>query len=441
MNPQAVQTPDISSVILRSWMRTGSPERIAVAFSGGADSTALLDALNSLKERTGFYICALHINHGLRVESDDDEECCRIFCESRSIPFSAEKLDLRGRTEEEARELRYAALDRLASANRCGCVAAAHHRGDQAELVIMRLMQGSLTGMAGMRERSPLPNAAEDRWLWRPLLGVDHDDLCAYLKVKDIPWLEDKSNLDTTYLRNYIRHDILPLLAARQDKLSEHLSAVAGRIRQAREDLRSLADGFLLEHAVTAGPCPRIEAEAFFGLSSTLRAAVVRRFLEKTGLSTALPETSLNRILDLEKGRTIDLGTALIRRSGQYLHLISKDTVSGFDLSQISISPYTGDVGDGKRCQAIPGDLVDGLTVRKRLDGDRIIPFGMKKHRKLQDYLTDRKIDSPFRDHIPLLCRGDEILWVIGVGPSESCRISDPQDAVILRYTGQLPWE
>ena len=230
-------------------------------------------------------------------------------------------------------------------------------------------------------------------------------------------------------------------MAERQNNLSEHLSAVAGRISKAREDLRTKADGFLFEHAVTNGPCPRIESESFFGLSRTMRTAALRRFLEKSGLSSALPETNLNRIIDLEKGRSVDLGTALIRRGGEYLHLISKDPASGFDLSQISISPYTGDVGDGKRCQAIPSDLLDGLTVRRRREGDRIIPFGMNKHRKLQDYLTDRKIDGPFRDHIPLLCRGDEILWVIGVGPSESCRISDPHDAVILRYTGQLPWK
>ena len=422
-------------------MRAGRPGRIAVAFSGGADSTALLEALNSLKDGTGFYICALHINHGLRDESDIEEERCRSFCESRSIPFSAEKLDLRGRSEEEARSFRYSALDRLAAAHRCGCIAAAHHRDDQAELVIMRLMQGSLTGMAGMQEWSLLPDTKDDRYLWRPLLSMDHDDLCDYLTGRSISWLEDRSNRDTAYLRNYIRHEILPLMSARQNNLSEHLSAVACRIRKVREDLRSRADGFLLEHAVTAGFCPRIDAEAFFGLSPTMRAAVIRLFLEKSGFSSALPEASLNRILELEKGRSVDLGSASFHRGGRYLHLIPKDLISGFDLSQISIAPYTGSVGDGKRCQAVPEDLLDGLTVRKRRDGDRIVPFGMKNHRKLQDYLTDRKIDGPFRDHIPLLCRGDEILWVIGVGPSESCRISDQKDAVILRYTGQLPWE
>ena len=199
MNPQTIQTSDLASVILRSWNRVGRPERIAVAFSGGADSTALLDALQRMKDSAGFYICALHINHGLRTESDDEEERCRNFCENRSIPFSAEKLDLRGRSEEEARNLRYAALGRLASSSRCGCVAAAHHMDDQAELVIMRLMQGSLTGMAGMQEWSSLPNSTEDRWLWRPLLSVNHNDLCAYLKGKGIPWLEDRSNHDTSY--------------------------------------------------------------------------------------------------------------------------------------------------------------------------------------------------------------------------------------------------
>ncbi len=428
--------------VLHSWVRIGRPRRIAVAFSGGADSTALMYILKSLRDETDTYLCALHINHGLRAEADSEQEHCRLLCESEGIPFSAVKIDMKGRSEEEARTLRYAALDRLAGEHACDRIAAAHHSGDQAELLIMRLMQGSLTGMAGMREQALLPSGVPSpRYIWRPLLSRSHEELCAYLTEKGILWNEDRSNRDTAYLRNYIRLEVLPVLAARQSALSEHLCGIARGIRHILDDQRSMAESFLTVHGRTGCLCPRIDGKAFYDLPLSLRSSVIRLFLEKNDLSPALPENSLQAVMCLDIGRSLDIGKAVFFRSGQYLHLTKNDRGPLSDPEQVRTRPFCGDTGDGKRFQAIPRSLLDGLEVRSRRNGDRLIPFGMKHHRKLQDYLTDRGIPAPFRDLIPLLCREDKILWVIGVGPSEACRITSPEDAALLEYTGQLPWD
>lgn len=428
--------------VLRSWDRIGRPGRIAAAFSGGADSTALMHILKSLRDVTGVYLCALHINHALRAEADLEQEHCRQMCESEGIPFYTAKIDMRGRSEEEARALRYAALDQLAGEHTCDCVAAAHHSGDQAELLVMRLMQGSLTGMAGMRERAQLPSGiVSPRYIWRPLLSRTHEELCAYLTERGILWSEDSSNRDTAYLRNYIRLEVIPVLAARQNALAEHLCGIARGIRQILDDQRSMAESFLNVHGRTDCLCPRIDQKAFYDLPLSLRSAVIRLFLEKNGLSPALPENSLRAVMCLDVGRSLDIGKAVFFRSGQYLHLTKRDHEPVMALEQVLSRPFCGDTGDGKRFQAVPRSLLDGLSVRTRRNGDRLIPFGMKHHRKLQDYLTDRGIPAPFRDLIPLLCREDEILWVIGVGPSEACRITSPEDAALLEYTGQLPWD
>ncbi len=433
--------PDPEAAVRRSLIRRDNPDAIGVAFSGGADSTALLLILHRLKAETGFRLFAYHVNHGLRTEADAEEKACREFCFTQDIPFRSEKLTLRGKSEEECRALRYAALRRMAVSDGCGCVALGHHSGDQAELVIMRLMQGSLTGMAGMREWTCFPGFPDERpALWRPLLTVSHEQLCAFLTENRVTWCEDTSNYDTGYTRNFIRHEILPRLAARQDHLTGHILKVADALRQTQNDLDLLAGEFLTENSRPRRPCPCIRSEAFERLPLTLRKAAIKRFLGLCGVSPHLPESTMNAAAGLSKGRKVDWDGVIFYHSGPFIHLIDPREISVFTARDLTVCPCGDNKGDGIRQQAVPAGYAGSLTVRGRRDGDRLTPFGMRQSRKLQDYLTDRRIPLPFRDHIPLVCAGDEILWVVGVGCSEKCR-TDGGAAVMLHYTGQLPTE
>ena len=111
------------------------------------------------------------------------------------------------------------------------------------------------------------------------------------------------------------------------------------------------------------------------------------------------------------------------------------------DLCDFLLLPFTGDAGDGVRTQAIPRALFAQCVLRRRETGDRIRPLGGPGDKSLQDYWVDRRVDRPFRDHLPVLCVGRRVIWSVGVGVSEEGRVAPGSDAVYLRYEGYLPGE
>ena len=229
----------------RSWLL---PERglfggtaTLVALSGGADSLALALALFALKEELGIpFVAAGHVDHGLRKESADEAERVRAWALERGIPFFSERLDPPARApggrEAWAREARYAALSRLRRAARCGTVATAHHRGDQAETVAMRLLRGTgAGGLAGILRSDPRRN------LVRPFLDRDPGELRAWLRDLGEPWIEDPSNADQRFARNAVRHRILPAWEAREPGVSDLLAKIASEAGALLPGLRAWA--------------------------------------------------------------------------------------------------------------------------------------------------------------------------------------------------------
>ena len=123
------------------------------------------------------------------------------------------------------------------------------------------------------------------------------------------------------------------------------------------------------------------------------------------------------------------------------LHFLPPERAT-IPLGTLSAAPYEGERGDGIRCQAFPKEALKGAELRLRKPGDRIHPLGAKGTKLLQDYWVDKKIDRPFRDHLPLLCKGEKVIWSIGVGPGEEARVPDDRtEAVLLQYEGFLPGE
>ena len=184
-----------------------------MALSGGADSAALLDLLSRLPGYN-LHLVAAHLNHSLRgVESDADEEFCRLLAARYAIPFEARRIDVRRVAEESrlnledaGRRARIELFDEIRIKYGATAVALAHHGDDQAETVLMRLLRGSgMTGLSGMAYRNA-------RGYVRPLLDITRPDIEQYLRGRGLEWREDASNSDTAYLRNRIRHQLLPLL-------------------------------------------------------------------------------------------------------------------------------------------------------------------------------------------------------------------------------------
>src|SRR5262245_19723142 len=216
----------------------GPGDSVLVAVSGGPDSVALLHALAGLRAECGLTLTAGHVHHGLRPEADRDAEFVRGLAARLGCPVAVAAVRLPQRPgrspEAAARAARYAALGRMARAAGASRIAMAHTADDQAETVLMRLLEGAgPRGLAGIPiRRGPVI---------RPLLEVDRAAVLAYLAAHGLPWVEDATNRDTKLLRNRIRHELLPLLGAHGwPRLPAALRRTAAASRELSEALDAL---------------------------------------------------------------------------------------------------------------------------------------------------------------------------------------------------------
>ena len=245
-------------------------ERVLVAVSGGADSVALLAALAALAPRLGVTLHAAHLHHGVRgADADRDEDCAVGVAEQLGVACTVERAaDLRSGSnfEARARARRYAFLRRAARAAGCTRVATGHTRDDQAETLLMRLVRGAgRRGLAGM-------DPVRDRWLIRPLLACGRADVVAFLTARNLPWCEDASNRDVSFLRNRLRHEVLPLLRALNPSIDATLAATATVL--ATED-RWLDDAV----RTRVGPAPSLAVDALASLPLALQVRILRLWL------------------------------------------------------------------------------------------------------------------------------------------------------------------
>lgn len=209
--------------------------RIAVAFSGGLDSAVLLDI--AAQARAG-QLSAIHVHHGISVHADGWAESCRATCAARDIPLTIVRVDVPRNSSEgleaAARRLRYQAF----AAHPADHVLLAHHANDQAETLLFNLLRGTgVRGAAGI----PVRSGPAGRYL-RPLLACARSELESYAHAHGLNWVEDDSNADTAYSRNFIRHDVVPVLNARFPAAVENLARAAEYFAEAQTMLDEMAE-------------------------------------------------------------------------------------------------------------------------------------------------------------------------------------------------------
>ena len=437
---------------LRQRLSKVEAERVLIGLSGGADSVALLlmmlPEIRSRKIRAE----AVHVNHGLRgAESDEDERFCRELCEREGVPLTVCRADLRGRTDEaSAREARYEIFRNRYAEYGAEAIALAHHADDQAETFMMRLLRGAgQDGLACMKEDETVGKIR----ILRPMLSLRREEIRAALRADGIQWREDGSNRNTAFLRNRIRLELIPVMTRISDTAVEKICAAAAlagednRVlnEQTRALLDRISDGRMLDADELAKSAP------------ALRRRALRIWWQDQGptlkehtLSLAQTE-ALEGLLNETRGKINLPGSLHAVRDGRFLFLTGdKDQppepvrVSGtetvFGSFRLSETPSEGNPGDGKKSQEVPEGFTDGCVVRIRKPGDIIRPFGSRGSKKLQDYLTDRRIPEPFRDRIPLLCRDKEVLLVCGVGAGNIPRWTTDVPSVRLTWHGEMPW-
>jgi len=233
--------PTLSAEVLLPIFHRYPAQRYWIAFSGGMDSHVLLNLCADLQKSQHLKFQAVHVHHGLQANADLWSEHCAEICHRLALPCLILKVNARAKPgespEEAARQARYSALRaHLAFGD---IVLTAQHRDDQAETLLLQLMRGAgLAGLAAMAEISPL----EPGFLLRPLLGFARDELRAYAIAENLRWIEDPSNQDSAYDRNFLRNEIIPRLEQRWPSLNKALARTACHCAEAQQLLGDLAD-------------------------------------------------------------------------------------------------------------------------------------------------------------------------------------------------------
>ncbi len=423
-----------------SWENLGRPLRVTAAVSGGVDSVALLLALHALSEREEITLSAAHVDHGLRPASGEDAAFVERMCGELGVPCKVCRVRVDGKSEDAARKARYEALREACLENGTAILALAHHRRDQAETLLLHLFRGSgAGGLSAMGETSWRAWPESGGWLlWRPLLSVSPETIRAALTNKGVPWREDETNFSDDYLRNYLRHQVLPAVTARFPKAEEAMGRTAKILADEDQFFRAEAKRFLETegNACLFGPCRWLRLAPLMGLHPALRRYVIRLSCPVT-----LDAAATEALTALSPGQKMNLPEdARAECSQDYLHFLQPGMQPPPPAhGTLIMRPWQGETGDGKRIQAMKRSVYEQCALRYAQPGDRIRPLGAKGTKSMQDYFVDKKVPRPFRRYVPLLCTGQMVVWAVGVGPAEEARVSPGDDAVLLRYEGFLP--
>lgn len=408
--------------------------RLWVAYSGGLDSTVLLHALAEVRQLRTLDLAAIHIDHGLNPASADWAEQCRLVCSGLGIPLVLRRLDLRRRAGESlealAREGRYAMLREIAGPD--DLVLSAQHRDDQAETLLLALLRGSgLKGLAAMPRISPLGRA----WLVRPLLDYGRADLLAYARARGLSWVEDPSNGDQGFDRNFLRARVLPVLAERWPACAHSLSRAAAHCAEAQGLIEGLAAA---EIAHLGGSRPgTLSLTALGARDPALQAAVLRHWIR--GLGLPVPDRRhLGRIRDELPGARQDRRPlvawpgAEARRYRDDLYVMAPLPAQpasvrlGWRRGELALSPGLGRL---RLLSARTGWEQDpetrwpgGLEVGFAGEGQHCQPWGQAHHRRLKHLFQEAGIPPWLRPLVPRLYAEGRL---VAVGDLWRCNLAE----------------
>ncbi|MBQ7887481.1 MAG: tRNA lysidine(34) synthetase TilS [Clostridia bacterium] len=447
-------TADEFSTRLSSDCALAPGSHVLVALSGGADSTALLCLFLKIAGRYPLRVSCAHVEHGIRGEASlCDLAFVRALCEEKSVPLYCAHVDApsyscahRCGMEDAARRLRYAFLHETADAIGADAIALAHHAGDQQETVLLHAMRGSdVKGLCAMRYRSGR--------LIRPLLDETPQALRAYLLAKGQDWREDESNADTAYLRNRIRHEILPEMEKAVPGAGAALCRLA-RAAQRDEDYFSAQLDTMDFCEIPLADGLAVSGEKLKGLHPALLSRALVRLIGRAGIKPQSAD-AIEAVMDaLDKGgEIVNLSGGAHAWAGEnYLCLtraeeeipITALNVPGqteTPLGKFVVRPaLEGETGDGKRSQRMPLRLLQGAYVSSRREGDVMIPFGKHTPVKLKKLMIDAHIERAMRKSVPLVRdRQGRILWAVGLRPADCCRPAGNEEQMIVCFCRAWP--
>ncbi len=461
-------------------------ETVLVAVSGGADSLALLYGLHALRPQLNCQFHVAHLNHCLRPDADVDVDFVQRHASLLDLPCTVRRAEVaclakqwRLSVETAGRKARYQFYEDVCREIGATKVALGHHQDDTAETVLMNLIRGS--GAVGLKGIAPV----RDIKIIRPLIGFTREQIEAFLTSIGVNPQHDSTNTDKRYLRNRIRHELIPILESDYNpNIRTGLNRTADVLGAESEYLDTIAQA-AFEACRIPNTNEAVEQNSVILDRAKFREyhiALQRRMLRQS-ISEILGDTSdlyfvhCEAMLNLIEGNTPNAVLALpngLRFQRVYQHLIFERsgsllpvrtesfayrlTVPGktsITALKAEIIAEVGDVPsdetltlpDGKfeaifDYEKLRGTIAETLplTVRNRQQGDRFQPYGMLGTKKIKDFLIDAKVPRYERDRIPLLVCGNEVLWIIGYTTSELFKIKpSTRQYIHLRYVSDEP--
>lgn len=402
---------------------------LLVGFSGGADSLCLLHILYT----SGLNIVALHLNHNWRgEESLRDYTFCREFCLKNNIEFYSETLpDSVPHTEIAAREARYAFFECAAEKFGAQYVFTAHNADDNAETVLYRIIKGTgIDGLSGIKEQRGI--------FYRPLLSVSRKEIEEYCEIHHLTPVTDSSNNDTKYKRNFIRHELLPLMKTINKDVVDSLNSLS---QIASED-NAIVNEYLEDALDKIGT----STKTFVNCSQAVQNRIIYNLFKINNIDYDRERILntvefINRNALSKSGKTLSVTKDLwMFASEEEFYLISSKKYSKTEINITTEGIYEFDnfIFSLNKTETIPAKFPAdseclayasfneiNFTLRYRHGGDIIYPLGSGGSQKLKKFFNSKKVPNHKKDSIPLLCRQNEVLWAAGYGISENIKVEN----------------
>ncbi len=400
-------------------------DKILLAVSGGMDSVAMAQ----LFADTQMNFAIAHANFGLRgEESDADEQFVQKLAKKMKVPYFVKHFDMKKVQEQEgkstqmvARELRYFWFDELLKAYDYQYLATAHHQQDFTETILLNLVRGTgLAGLHGIRAKSGK--------VLRPIMFADKEAIMAYVASRQIVWREDSSNASDKYLRNKIRHEVVPVLKTLNPQVNQAFTEMAHRVDAAEK----IYDQYIAAKIVDMVAYKSVDAyvdttkllaqeEPFIILYELLRTfnfsyRQCQQIFEAMSRIAGKVFSSASHVVNIDRKQIIispvsmhSYSSVTINGTGDFYagdHSYNVRQFERDDSFKISTDPHIAQ---------LDADLLKfPLICRKWQVGDTFMPLGMKSKKKLSDFLIDTKVPVNLKERVLVLCYRDKICWVLG---------------------------
>jgi tRNA(Ile)-lysidine synthase len=399
---------------------------MTVALSGGVDSVVLLHLLHQLQKTHHFTLKASHVHHGLSKNADKWVKFCEKLCAKLSISLDINYIQLPQKKslgiEGEARRLRYEKLLQ----SKTDLVVLAHHEDDQAETFLLQLIRG-----AGVKGLSSMAHFDDSRRLWRPLLNASRIDIESYAKKHQLKWIEDESNQNIDFDRNFIRSKILPILKNRFSHIIKVISRSSSHLAEAQHLLDDLAKVDLKSHLKSINYKNKLHVKALDKLSLSRAKNVLRYWLEINGQmmpSKDLLDELLRQALTAKKDATIKIQLSKdfeIRRYQDEIYIVKKNKkkLKNYEIIWAGESEIILPNGHKLTFKKVKGRGINlkfldhqKLKIRNRQGGEFFKPDSKRPTKKIKQLLQESDLPPWERDFLPLIFMGDQLASVPNFG-------------------------